>query len=319
MTASIIILTYKSVHHLVDLLPSLEVALENEDMEAEVIVLENGDFSESENFVANRFPQFRHQYSGLNHYLFSLNHIVANLSTDFVMILNDDMLIENLGLKKSVGLLQKNPELFGVNLRITDWDGQNDQSAVRDLSYRKGFYTSQWRLEKTEEVRYTLYPGGGSGVFRRSMFVELGGFDRLYFPAYAEDMDLGWRAWQRGWPSVFLPDSCIRHKEGGTLEEQMPASKRSRQIYTNRIVCMLRNGNMPGFRSEFFLRLPYRLLVGTRSGGHQAVALGRAVAKFREVKRARKHDPKAVLDDKDIIARLGQPLTNLIKNYGIIN
>ena len=122
MTASIIILTYKSVHHLVDLLPSLEVALENEDMEAEVIVLENGDFSESENFVANRFPQFRHQYSGLNHYLFSLNHIVANLSTDFVMILNDDMLIENLGLKKSVGLLQKNPELFGVNLRITDWD-----------------------------------------------------------------------------------------------------------------------------------------------------------------------------------------------------
>lgn len=305
MRVTILILTYQSIHHLEDLLPTLAPALITEQVESEVVVVENSRDPGSERFMKEQFPQFRHVYAAANDYLFSLNSIVAALDSDYVVILNDDMAVENLGLKRAVDLLENHREIFSVNLRMTDWTGKDDQFAVRDLQYRNGFYTSRWRPDLNGCVRYTLYAGGGCGVFRRSMYAELGGFSRLYFPAYAEDMDLGWRAWHRGWPSVFLPDSWIRHKEGGTLEEQMPTTRRTRQIYTNRVVCMLRNGTMPGFHMEFLLRLPYRLIVGARSGGHHAIALTRAMNKYREVMQARRADPEPVIRDEEIMARIG--------------
>lgn len=306
MRVSIVILTYQSVHHLRDLLPSLAPALAKERVTAEVLVVENSRDPASERFMKEQFPMFRHAYAAANDYLFSLNPVIEELESDYVVILNDDMAVEDGGLDRAVALLEEHPDLFAVNLRMTDWEGKDDQFAVRDLQYRNGFYTSRWRPDLNGAVRYTLYAGGGSGLFRRSMFVALGGFSRLYFPAYAEDMDLGWRAWHRGWPSVYLPDSWIRHKEGGTLEEQMPTSRRTRQIYANRIVCMLRNGNMPGFHAEFLLRLPYRLLVGSRHGGHHAVALTRAMRKYGEVMKARNGDPEPVLRDEEIMARIGE-------------
>lgn len=308
MKVSIVILTYQSVHHLRDLLPTLSPALAKERVETEVVVVENSRNPGSERFMQEQFPQFRHVYAAGNDYLFSLNPIVAALDSDYVVMLNDDMAVEELGLDLGVGLLESHRDLFAVGFRMTDWDAQHEQSAVRDLHYRNGFYTSRWRPDLNGGVRYTLYAGGGCGVFRRSMYFELGGFSRLFFPAYAEDMDLGWRAWHRGWPSVYLPDSWIRHKEGGTLEEQMPNAKRTRQVYTNRLLCMLRNGTMPGFHTEFLLRLPYRLLAGARHGGHHAVAFTRAMKKYGEVLKARRSDPAPVMRDEEIMARIGEEI-----------
>jgi GT2 family glycosyltransferase len=308
MKVTILVLTFQSVHHLEDLLPSLEQALNKEKIDSEVLVVENGRTDDSLKFVNDYFPHYKHHYTFANEYLFSLNSVVKNLDSDYVVILNDDMSVEKFGLKLAIELLECNLQLFGVNLRLTDWVGNCEQSAVRDLSYRRGYYTSQWRGELSDKIRYTLYPGGGSGVFRRSMFLTLGGFSRLYFPAYAEDMDLGWRAWHRGWPSIFLPYSWIRHKEGGTIEDLMPSNRRSRQIYTNKILCMLRNGTMPGFRVEFFLRLPYRLVISARQSTDQAFSLINAISKYKTVLSVRKTDPRPVLPDTKIFEKLGNEL-----------
>jgi GT2 family glycosyltransferase len=308
MRVTVIILTYQSVQHLDVLLPTVVLAHNVEGIEFDVVVVENGSDVGSENLINKQFPEFHHQYAASNDYLFSLNPVVEKLNAEYVVILNDDMSIEDFGIAKAVSILDDHPDFFGVNLRMTDWSGQNEQSAVRDLSYRNGYYTSRWRPDLPARPRYTLYPGGGSGVFRRSMFVELGGFSRLYYPAYAEDMDLGWRAWHRGWPSVFLPDSWIRHKEGGTLEEQMPSNLRTRQIYANRISCMLRNGTMPGFRAEFFLRLPSRLLMGAKNGGDQTASLIRALINYPEVLKARRSDPEPIISDSELIQLLGKQI-----------
>jgi GT2 family glycosyltransferase len=62
-----------------------------------------------------------------------------------------------------------------------------------------------------DEVVPTLCANGAVMLVRREGFVALGGFDETMFMDF-EDLDLGWRAWVRGWPSVHVPDAVVRHR-----------------------------------------------------------------------------------------------------------
>ena len=44
----------------------------------------------------------------------------------------------------------------------------------------------------------------------------LGGLGEIFEPAYVEDLDLGFRAWQRGWPTVFAAASHVTHHHRAT-------------------------------------------------------------------------------------------------------
>ena len=76
-----------------------------------------------------------------------------------------------------------------------------------------------------------LYASGGSMAVRRDRFRALGGFLPIYKPYYSEDMDLGTRAWMRGWATRCVPDSRITHPGGGTIKRLF----RARRVRTTRI------------------------------------------------------------------------------------
>ncbi len=61
-----------------------------------------------------------------------------------------------------------------------------------------------------------LYGSGGCSLFDAGKLAELGGLDEVYEPAYVEDLDLGYRAWQKGWPSVFVEGARVVHKHRAT-------------------------------------------------------------------------------------------------------
>jgi GT2 family glycosyltransferase len=50
-------------------------------------------------------------------------------------------------------------------------------------------------------------------MVRRSVALELGGFDETFFLDF-EDLDLGWRAWLAGYKSVHVPAAEVRHRLG---------------------------------------------------------------------------------------------------------
>jgi glycosyltransferase involved in cell wall biosynthesis len=67
-----------------------------------------------------------------------------------------------------------------------------------------------------EDLSYVLYGSGGCSLFDAGKLRELGGLDEVYEPAYVEDLDLGFRAWQKGWPSVFVQAARVVHKHRTT-------------------------------------------------------------------------------------------------------
>jgi GT2 family glycosyltransferase len=259
---TILILTYKGKHHLEWLLPTVETAIRcyTESAAIEVMIVDNGCDESTRQFAESRYPGYRYLFSPENDYLFSLNAFVQQIRTEYVLILNDDMKLEPQVLNELIPFMEKDPGLFAVTCRIMDFEGTYTASSVRTVKYSRG-WIHHLRLDPGETaLKYTLYPGGGAAIFRTAYFNALGGFDPLYRPAYAEDLDLGTRAWQRSWKTVYHPKAVLYHREGGTINDQFRKDRLEQTIFRNHVLWMLRNGRFQGFVFWFFLMLPYRLL-----------------------------------------------------------
>ncbi len=62
---------------------------------------------------------------------------------------------------------------------------------------------------------FILGPNGAAAVYRRDIFLKLGGFDESLF-AYLEDVDFALRLWNSRWQAVFVPGAKAFHFGGAT-------------------------------------------------------------------------------------------------------
>lgn len=91
-----------------------------------------------------------------------------------------------------------------------------------------------WELSRSGPVEQVV---GAFFLIRRSLFLELGGFDESYF-LYYEEVDLSRRALAAGFTSYYLAEAGAQH-EGGVSSRKIPArrlyySLSSRLLYSRR-------------------------------------------------------------------------------------
>lgn len=305
-SCTLLILTYKGKRHLEHLLPTVRKAMENAPFETEVLIVDNGCCEETREYVLANFPDFRYEFSETNAYLFSLNRFVAELENEFVFILNDDMMLHSNVLNATLPLMGQDPRLFAVTCNIMGWHGEYSTLGVGVLKYDKGWGRKEWQKNQDNAPRYTLYAGGGAAVFRTRVFNELGGFDDLFYPAYAEDLDLGHRAWQHGHRIIYNPVAMLYHREGATIKDQFKADELTRKIYRNQVLWMVKNGRAPGFLLTFILMLPYRLISGWKVDRNAWLALWQALPRLPGALLRRFGQPAPALAEQYIMATLGQ-------------
>jgi GT2 family glycosyltransferase len=258
---TLLILTYKGKHHLEHLLPTVKIAVEqyNSVESVDVLIIDNGKDTLTRDFVTGNYPAY--QYIGAeNNYLFSINDSVAQLTTEFVFILNDDIRLDADILNQLVPFIAADKSMFAVTCKFRDWDNTYTASAVRNAKYDKGWLHHYYEDHSEDTAKYTLYPSGGGSVFRTAMFNEIGGFDKLYWPGYCEDTDLGIQAWQNGWTDVYYPQAFLYHREGGTMNDYFKQNKLDRMIYKNYILWNVKNTRYSGFLFWFFILYPFRMM-----------------------------------------------------------
>jgi GT2 family glycosyltransferase len=83
---------------------------------------------------------------------------------------------------------------------------------------------------------YSMFAGGGSAMFDRRKFLEIGGFSPLLSPFYWEDVEISYRAWKRGYTVLYEPRSVTRHRLSSTIgkldrREIRKIEQRNRLIY----------------------------------------------------------------------------------------
>ena len=86
-----------------------------------------------------------------------------------------------------------------------------------------------------------LWAGGGSSAFHREKFLALGGFQRLYSPAYVEDTDLSYQAWRVGWEVLLAPESIVYHKHRASSNRRFSPSALQALVIRNQFLFIWKN------------------------------------------------------------------------------
>jgi hypothetical protein len=182
----------------------------------EVIVVDGGSSDGSvEVAESNGARVLRHENRGVG---FLYNRGTEAATAPYVLLLNNDVALEPDCLERLAAALDADPLRFAADARQLAWDGQSLVHARTTI--RRGPLLHEllpgFRLDlrtAANTIVPTVCANGGAMIVRGRRLLELGGFDETFFLDF-EDLDLGWRAWLRGWPSAHVPDAIVRHRVG---------------------------------------------------------------------------------------------------------
>jgi len=218
--ASVVVLAFRRVDVLARCLSAL--AAHRSAYPFEVVVVVNGATPEVRAFVAQRVEGGVVVHAQVNlGFAGGCNRGVAASSGRYLVLLNDDAVVEDGWLDALVSAAEDDPAVGALGSLVLDPDG-----AVQDLGGHlepDGMPVVDGRgLARTSPLATTRrpidYASGCAVLVRRSAWDEVGGMDERFYPAYFEDVDLCLRLRAAGWEVWFEPGAVVRHDESASTD-----------------------------------------------------------------------------------------------------
>lgn len=133
---------------------------------------------------------------------------------EFVFLLNNDVSPQENAARVLLEKIQGDSAIFSVTPHEFESDQDNEPSGKNKLWFARGLYQHAKADDFTAGP--TAWASGGGSIFRKSMWLQLKGFDQRFYPAYWEDIDLSFRAQKKGWQVLFEPSAKVIHKHETT-------------------------------------------------------------------------------------------------------
>ena len=143
----------------------------------------------------------------------SMNRGVKRAGNAYLLFLNSDVVLFDTSYLMAADMLKKDTRLFAVSFAQIEKNGSVVGANTAHID--NGIFIHGGKSAQKECPN--LWPEGGSSMVRANYFNELGGYDELYAPFYWEDVDLGFRAWKRGYSTVFNPKIVVEHHHETTI------------------------------------------------------------------------------------------------------
>jgi GT2 family glycosyltransferase len=213
-------------------LPAVIAAARAASVDARVYVIDNASEDDSREVIAG-FPEAELIAFADNRRLHAYNEAARMVDCTAFMMLNNDVSPEPGVIDPMWGVLSADESVFAVGGEVID-----TASGEIDSGPTGARWEHQWVLEPTSlagalEPIDVAYVSGGAGLYRRSMFLELGGFWDLLPGLYWEDVELGLNAALHGWRSVFHPAVRFDHASGSTVRRSLNPYVREFRTYQN--------------------------------------------------------------------------------------
>jgi glycosyltransferase involved in cell wall biosynthesis/GT2 family glycosyltransferase len=291
---SFVIPSYNSRSLLEKYLPS--VLEEARRSGSEVVVVDDCSTDGTAAFLAERFPEVRLYALPANRgFAYAANYGVQQCRFGLVCVSNTDVELMPGFLEPLAGHFD-DPQVFAVSSMQLPVDGAPPVYALPAAAMFGGilWYRYQRICGVPRKAVPVLFAQGAATVYDKEKFLALGGFDPMYRPIYWEDMDLCYRAWKRGWRSLYEPASTHRHYIMGTTGRMHKVFAKQVFHWKNRFLFVWRNITRPAWVWQQVLLLPVSLLALACAGKPEAV-LGffSALAQLPEVVARRLKRPAA--------------------------
>lgn len=213
MNVSLVITCWNGKKLLEKNLPFVIQASRNPDNKIkEIIVVDDASADDSVRFLKSSFPEVKVVTHDRNYgYAVTCNTGIKEAKNDLVVIFNLDVVPEVDFLKFALPHF-KDKNVFAVSFNEGNF-------GPGKLVWKNGFL----EIQKTNVFKKTVltdWPSGGSSVFRKKIWEQLNGMDRIFLPFYFEDIDLGLRARKAGFKCLWEPKAKVRHEHEATINEK---------------------------------------------------------------------------------------------------
>jgi GT2 family glycosyltransferase len=258
----------------------------------EIIIVDDGSWDGSVAFLKKNFPSVRLFKHTVNRgFSAAVNTGARAAKGDLILLMNTDVVPDRDFLVKALPNFE-DKSVFAVSLH------------EKGFGYARGTFVNGYvQLAMGEEgnkKHSSFYVSGGSGVFRRSIWVELGGMDeKLLSPFYWEDIDLCYRALKRGYKMLWEPEALVEHHHESTISK-FPKDYVARIRERNQLLMLWKNVTSPNLTRKHVAGVFARLV---KHPGYIRVVL-MAIGRLGIAMQKRKKEIKeSKVSDEAIFAR----------------
>lgn len=255
----------------------------------EVIVIDNGSTDGSVDRIREHYPSVRVIELGVNTGFSHANNVaIREAKGELILTLNFDVALENDFIAELVAAIQTDERAgwaAGYLLKLAPYGltGEIDCSGhyMTRSRYAHGFDLSK-PFNRADYFTPAQVFGASAcaALYRRAMLEDIAVdgevFDEDFF-AYFEDVDLDWRAQQRGWKCLYTPLALGYHVRGGTGLINMPEV--AALELSNRFLMMIKNDTMSLLLRDLFVVVKRTIWDVRKSLGKNPRAIPIAVAR----------------------------------------
>ena len=226
----------------------------------QVMVVDNASHDGSTDGLARDYPEVEWVRLERNLGFAAANNLAAQRAdgVEWLALLNPDAFPEPDWLERLLAATLAHPDCASFGSRLLDagdpsrLDGTGDVYHVSGLAWRRGH--GQRAVAGATADEEIFAPCAAAALYRRSTFLEVGGFDQDYF-CYFEDIDLGFRLRLLGHHCRYVPEAVVLHVGSAITGRRSPFSL----YHGHRNLVWTYCKNMPGLL--FWIYLPQHLLL----------------------------------------------------------
>lgn len=228
--------------------------------DCEIIVVDDASTDDSVKILKENFQKVKVVALEKNRgFASAVNTGVKKAAGIYILLLNSDVAPREKFLEPLKNAFENNENLFAAAiLDVSHEFGKKVEKGRGGAAFKKGF-VNHYSLPIS--IGETLWVSGGSGLFDKSIFLKLGGMDRIYAPFYWEDIDLSYRARKLGYICLFEPSSIADHyHQEGAIKKHHTDFYIKTISYKNQFIFVWKNISDYLLLSQHLFWLPYHFI-----------------------------------------------------------
>ena len=292
---AVVILNFNGAEMLRAFLPSVV----DYSPEAEVIVADNCSTDASAQVMREEFPAVRYIQLEKNYgFADGYNRALAQVEAEYFLLLNSDVEVTQGWLAPMLEYMDSHPGVAACQPKLLSYKNKIEfeyAGACGGFIDKYGYPYCRGRIFDTVEedkgqydsVAELFWATGAALMIRAEDYRAAGGLDGTFF-AHMEEIDLCWRLRSRGRGIVCIPQSCVYHVGGATLNKSNP--RKTYLNFRNNLLMLYKNLPENELRHVMFVRALLDYVAAFKSLLSGDAAGCRAVLQARRDFRHIKHD-----------------------------
>lgn len=260
MKIAVVILNWNGTKLLEQFLPSVV----NFSPEADIYVADNASTDESVAFVKANFPMVKIVVNESNFgFAQGYNEALKQIDSEIFALVNSDIEVTKNWLKPIIATFENELKTAIIQPKILDFKSKEYfeyAGAAGGFMDKYGYMFCRGRIFETlekdngqyDDTCEIFWASGACFFIRSSVYMELKGFDADFF-AHQEEIDLCWRAFNKGLVIKYNSKSVVHHLGGATLQHGNP--KKTFLNFRNSLLMMLKNLPKNQLLPVLFIRL----------------------------------------------------------------